>query len=83
MASPPPQGYIREREHRDFGKMTFVGCPNVYSDTPNPDLAPHAPYTGEHNAEVLEKDLGFSAAEAATKKRNLLLDRQGGTRVTG
>lgn len=59
-------GYIRENDHRDFGKLTTVAPTARYSATPNQDVdgSWHAPDLGEHTGSVLTDVLGYSAAEA-------------------
>lgn len=60
-------GYTQQVCHRDWGDITVVGPPAVFHETPNaPKLSSeswHAPYLGEHTAEILQKDLGFTNAE--------------------
>lgn len=60
-------GYVRHVQHREFGKMIVVGQPTVYHGTPNKvpgaNESWHAPELGEHTAEILQGDLGFSAEE--------------------
>jgi len=53
----------------------MVGNPNVFHGTPNnlPSSTEswHAPYLGEHTAEILEKELGFSSAEVKDMQQSV------------
>lgn len=57
-------GYLVEAEHRDFGLLRLPGPPTVFTGTPAGPLAGHKPHIGEHTAEVLRTDLGYSDQEA-------------------
>lgn len=71
-------GYMVEAEHRDFGPIRQVGLPVQFSGTPNRPLVAHGPYIGEHNDEVLMRDLGFSETEAAELKSKGVVPKPAG-----
>merc|ERR1719161_2570029 len=59
--------YIREEEHRDWGRITVVGQPTIYEGTPNGPVEGswHAPDIGEHTKSVLTGLLGYSEGQAS------------------
>merc|ERR1719160_1073760 len=63
--------YIREEEHRDYGRYTVVGQPATFSAYPNEPVQGswHAPDLGEHTVEMLER-LKFSTDEIKALHQN-------------
>lgn len=56
-------GYIRDIAHREWGKVTTITAPTVYSGTPTDNTRTlFGPNIGEHSREILES-LGFDAHE--------------------
>jgi len=58
------RGMVTEIEHPLLGKMPIVNTPFVLSETPRQIQGP-ALLLGQHNAEVLTEQLGYSAADVA------------------
>ncbi len=56
------RGMVTEIEHPLLGKMPIVNTPFVLSETPRRIQGP-VPLLGQHNAEVLTRHLGYSAAD--------------------
>lgn len=56
-------------EHPDAGPVRTIASPVRMSGTPEPPLA-SPPLLGEHTAEILERELGYSPAEVAKLTRS-------------
>ena len=61
------RGYFVEREHPAMGTVKFPGAPFTLESTPwQPGAS--APSIGQHNADILSKQLGLDAAQQAQLK---------------
>ena len=59
------RGYLLDIEHPVAGRLKYPGLPWQFSNEPWRGTCP-APLLGQHNEEVLGKELGYSADELAT-----------------
>jgi crotonobetainyl-CoA:carnitine CoA-transferase CaiB-like acyl-CoA transferase len=66
------RGYFVELPHPEVGIRQHAGVPWIFSDTPCQVRRP-APCLGQDTDEVLQRVLGYSAAEVATLKANGVL----------
>jgi crotonobetainyl-CoA:carnitine CoA-transferase CaiB-like acyl-CoA transferase len=79
--------YIIDVNHRDYGKLNWVGVPTRFSGTPNKHKPSneheswHAPWIGEHSLTALVNILGYTKEEANTLMKSQVVPDPTGPRA--